>query len=192
MSKRTLTTCFALIVLALPPTQAATGIAHGRLPLVDLVTRVIPLIPGSTSRVEALLDAPAGAAKTARGWRHAPIRYRTADGVTLNVTVMSDWDAKTPDVVRLLAAVDPQQCIDAARLRSELSDNGRVQWTSIGINEGWSATIQGRFVALGQRTGRCLASVIVDTRRQPRPMQPTRPLRIGPSGRPETVPLPER
>ncbi|MGF6492073.1 hypothetical protein ABIE56_000226 [Luteibacter sp. 621] len=190
MSLRALPSCVAFIAVTSTAAPAATQQAPAQMPLADFVGRVIPLVPGTTADVEALFGVHDQVHKTSNGWRHSPIRFRTADGVSLEITLTSDWNAKTPDIVRLVAGVDAQQCIDAARVRGDLSDGGRVEWTAIGNDQGWTATIQGRLVALAQRTGHYLASVIVDTRRQPRPVQPTRPCRIGPSGHVEPVPVP--
>jgi len=77
-----------------------------------------------------------------------------------------------------MAIVDDTQCIDAARVRDDLGAIEKAAWVAIGTDQGWLAVIKGRFVSIARRTGRCLASVVVDTRRHPRPGRPTQPLRI--------------
>ena len=103
----------------------------------------------------------------------------------------SDWNNRqAPDVTRLVFVVDAPQCIDPAKVRDRLATAEKAEWTALGTNQGWLANIQGRYVGLSQSTVRCLASLFIGTRLGPLPMPTTQRMRIGPSGRPERVPLP--
>ncbi|UPG92639.1 hypothetical protein [Luteibacter aegosomatissinici] len=192
MSQRTLMVCFFLAATVTSTSSLAFQPAARPMSLVDFVARSVMLIPGNASSIQEAFGTAGGAERTPKGWRYAAIQLHTTDDVTLEVNLVSEWDAKKPDVVRLVATVDGRQCVDAAKVRADLTRMEHVEWTPIGVAQGWSATIQGRFVALSQRTGRCLAGIVIDTRRQPRAGIPTRPLRMGPSGRPESVPIPGR
>ena len=159
--------------------------------LAEVVSGVIPLIPGSSGSVEAFFHAHGGAPQIDRfGWHHQPIDYRTRDGVLLHIQLTSDWEnAKAPDVVRVSAAVDSGRCVDSATLRDELARGQRIQWTALSSNQEWSATDNGKFLTIGQ-LGRCVTSVIVDIRRQPRVVPPVRPFKGDPSGQLMRVPAP--
>jgi hypothetical protein len=95
--------------------------------------------------------------------------YQTRDGALLHIQLTTDPDdTKAPVVVRLLAEIDSWQCLEATKLRDEMERNEHIVWASLGPNQGWSATDKGKFLTIGQRQGRCLASVTVDVRRMPR------------------------
>lgn len=169
-------------------TAGAAAPSRRTMPLAELVSSAIPLVPGDTAKVEALFNAPAGATLTDRGWRHSPIEYRTSDGALLHVSLTSDWgNARDADVVRLEMSVDESQCIAATNIRDDLTAHGMTQWTTLGVNLGWTTTFRGKVIAISQRTGRCLAAVTIDTHRQAQPVSGVRALRIGPSGRPEPI-----
>ena len=159
---------FALTTLFSAP-AIAKGI-DGFMSLVEVVSGVIPLIPGSSGSVEAFFHGHSPAPTMDRfGWHHPLIDYQTRDGALLHVQLVSDWqNTNAPDVVRLVVGVDGWQCIDAAKLHDELERSEHIVWASPGLNQGWSASYKGKFLAIGQRQGRCLASVTVDIRRQPR------------------------
>lgn len=193
MDQRALCICFTLAMTTLTMAGPVAAAAVTPQPLASLLAHVIPLVPGSPSSIESALGFSRNPPPTGHDERYAPVDYRTAEGISLHITLTLDEEnQQSPKVTRLMATVDDTQCIDAAKIRDDLGAIEKAAWVAIGTDEGWSAIIQGRFVSIVRRTGRCLASVVVDTRRQPRPGRPTQPLRIGPSGRPAPVPMPGR
>ncbi|WP_213946968.1 hypothetical protein [Luteibacter sp. dw_328] len=178
----------ALVATTLVSMPTPAGGANRPMTLDEVVIGAMPLVPSTSSSVEAFFRAPPGAQRGTVGWVHQPIVYRTRDGVLLHVQLTSDWEnGKAPDVVRLVAEVDGKQCLDAKKLRDKLERGQDIAWTSQGINQGWSAKWENRFVTIGQRDGRCLASVNVDVRQQPRLAPPLRPYKMDRSGIPRPV-----
>jgi hypothetical protein len=173
----------ALVATTLISMPTAAGGTNRPMTLDEVVIGAIPLVPGTSSSVEAFFHAPPGAQRGTVGWVHQPIVYRTRDGVLLHIQLTSDWEnGKAPDVVRLMAEVDGKQCLDAKKLRDELERSQNIAWTSQGINQGWSAKWENRFVTIEQRDGHCLASVNVDISQQPRLGPPHRAHQIDRSG----------
>jgi len=174
---------FAVTTLFSAP-AVADGV-NGSMSLAEVVSGVIPLIPGSSGSVESFFHAHSPAPTMDRfGWHHPLIDYQTRDGALLHVQLISDWqNTNAPDVVRLTVGVDSWQCLDAAKLHDELERSDHIAWASLGPNQGWSASYKGKFLSIGQRQGRCLASVTVDIRSQPRVAPSTLRRLVDPSRR---------
>jgi hypothetical protein len=114
---------------------AVAGGANRHMALDEVIIGAMPLVPGTSSSVEAFFHAPPGAQRGTVGWVHQPIVYRTRDGVLLNIQLTSDWEnEKAPDVLRLMAEVDGKQCLDAKKLRDKLERSQNIAWTSQGTS----------------------------------------------------------
>lgn len=183
-----------LVVLTAGPAFADGALMTQPKSMAQVIGGLVPLIPGANASVEAFLNAHTPAPTLGQsGWRHAPIDYRTREKALLHIQLISDWQNRTaPDVVRLVATVDSETCVDAATIQRELAQRGDMAWTSEGPDEGWVGQSEGHVVGLGQRHARCLTVFTIDNRRQPRPSPPTRALRVDPSGRIVPVPMPGR
>lgn len=157
----------------------------------ELVSGAIELIPGAAPPVQNYFQARSEAPPRGRkGWQYPPIAYRTKEGALLRITLTSDGDsAAPPPVVRMLAVVDASRCMDGAVLRDELASKRGIRWTPLSSNDGWTAIDSGKYLTISQM-GRCVTSVIIDVRRQPRVGPPVRPFRVDASGRLTRVPVP--
>lgn len=163
---------FLFLAFGVAGTSAAGVADHGKqMSFAELVTGLASRIPGTSGDVEGFLGAPSGAQMGRMGWRHEPIDYRTRDGTLLHITLSSDWpNKKAPDVVRVVAEVDAKLCLDPSGLRDKLTQTQQVDWKALSPLAGWTGMLNGRFLNVTVREGRCLNSASVADRVMQRPM----------------------
>lgn len=192
MNRRTALFSHLALALTIPATCSHAAPAKPPMPLAEVISAIVLLVPGSPTPIQSLFDAHLAAPTLGQyGWHHAPFDYRTKEGALLHIQLISDWQNRAaPAVVRLVATVDDRTCVDAAAIQRTLAQRSDMTWTSAGPNQGWTGQGAAHVVGLGQRYTRCLAVFTIDNRLQPRPSPPTRALRVDPSGRVTPVPIP--